>query len=68
MPTERETFSQFLKDLDSNRVSASVCIKKLHLQYSKMAQKQGYIKQHGGIWIVTTKEDDFIRQLEGDFT
>ncbi len=77
MPREKKNFRQFLEDLNtigrsydnySNVVTASQFFHAFYANYSRMAQQQGYIKEKGGVWIVTTKGDDFIRQLKGDFT
>lgn len=69
MPNKKKTFRQFLEDLDTigrsvemyaDVVFASQCFHVFHAVYSKMALERGYIKKHGGIWIVTTAGDNFI--------
>lgn len=77
MSNKKKTFRQFLENINTighsvkpyaEVVFASRCFYASHTHYVKMALKQGYIKRHGGIWIVTPEGDDFIRQLRRDYS
>ncbi len=77
MSNKKKTFSQFLRDLGAiarstdlynDKVLASQCFRAFYPKHTRLAAQHGYVRDMGGIWVVTSKGNAFMRQLEGDFS